>query len=80
MGWRVISAEVYDQPGRPMTRLGDSPCSKKSRTILKGGVEWIENFAKEQNITNEMALKLLSDECNRLEDTETKLIPNFITI
>ena len=61
----VPSPDATPGPGRPMSCLGDAPCLKKSRLILKEAVDWIESFAKEQNIDNEQALDMLKKECER---------------
>ena len=48
--------------GRPATSLGDEPCLKKSRNILKDAVTYTEHFASDQKISREDALKMISKE------------------
>ena len=64
-----------DTGGRPLSFLGDGPCPKKSKTILKDAVRFIEDFALDQKLTREEALKVITKECNRVwktKSTETK--------
>ena len=58
------SDETKKQRG-PSVTLGDAPCLKKTRSILKDVVTCVEQFAAEQKITKEDALQMVVDECNR---------------
>lgn len=51
--------------GRPSAVLGESPCRKTSRSILKEAVCFIEKFASDQSISKEEALNLVSQECRK---------------
>ena len=69
----VINACTTDDEkpkrGRPSVTLGDQPCKKKERTLLRGMVEAVERFAQEQNISKEEALQMTVDECHRIWHT-----------
>ena len=54
------------QKERPQKSIGDGPCQKKTRSILKAQVEHIEVFAKTENISCEEALNMTVAECNCL--------------
>ena len=64
--------------GRPRITLGDDPCKKKLRVILKDIIKSIEEFASEQNISKEDGLKLIKDECNRLWHTNVDENKHYI--
>ncbi|KAH3782081.1 hypothetical protein DPMN_159992 [Dreissena polymorpha] len=51
--------------GQPSKTLADAPCLKKKRSILNEAVMSIENFANEQKLSNEKALRMVVEECNR---------------
>ena len=51
--------------GRPSAVLGESPCRKTARSILKEAVSFIEQFASDQSISKEHALDLVSKECRK---------------
>ena len=63
--------ETVNPGGRPVSCLGDGPCSKKSRTILGDAVKFIEDFAYDQNVSKEDALELIYNECNRVWKTKS---------
>lgn len=64
--------------GRPSKTLADAPCLKKRRSILNEAVMCIENFANEQKLSNEEALRMVVEECNRTWHTD--IGPNKCTI
>ena len=59
-------SKVETKKGRPRSSLGDEPTKKTACAILRKQVLDLESFATEQNISKEVALKMLVDECNRL--------------
>ena len=61
----LVASQKRASVGRPSLTLGDDPCAKTARNILKEQVECIELFAKEQNISNSDALDKLVAECRR---------------
>ena len=49
-----------------MATLGDSPCLKKTRLILKDVVDCIEQFAINQHVSRENVLNMVIEECHRV--------------
>ena len=51
--------------GRPSLVLGDEPCKKLHRSMMRDMVLAIEEFAAKHKLTKEEALQMTVDECNR---------------
>ena len=60
-----IDKEEKRPRGRQVLTLADTPCLKRSRSLLQGPVSYIEEFAIEQGVSKEEALRMVFDECNR---------------
>ena len=61
----VHCGKTEKRKGRPPVVLGDSPCLKKTRSILSEAISNIEQFATDQNVSKEKALQMVVDECCR---------------
>ena len=53
----VPNKQKEKHQGRLSVTLGDSPCLKKARSILKDAISCVEQFATEQKISKETALQ-----------------------
>ena len=64
--------EKPKQRGRPSMTLGDHPCLKKQRLVMKEMVDTIEQFAEEQRMEKENVLQMIVYECHRKWHTSVK--------
>ena len=73
--WKCMVFMRYDgdeekpakrKQGRPSAVLGDDPCRKLCRSMMKEMVDALEEFATKHHLSKEDALQMTVDECNHV--------------